>query len=255
LDTTPSLIETNAQFVERSLCRQRHAAKSLPTPDAQADNLIRWLGDNSLGPGETARVGSPTHSAIIGAMSGKGFDFILKGLRDEWLLSNYQALGDHPQAGYLTFAGWQRYEALRIGIPSGRVAFMAMKFGEPHLDAFLSDHLRPAVKATGFERWRLGDSPKAGLIDDRLRVEIQACRFLIADLTHAKNGAYWEAGYAEGLGKPVIYTCKRSEFAKASHFDTNHHLTVLWESDKLAEAAKNLMNTIRATIPEASRSL
>jgi nucleoside 2-deoxyribosyltransferase len=60
-------------------------------------------------------------------------------------------------------------------------------------------------------------------------VEIRACRFLIADLTHANNGAYWEAGFAEGLGKPVTYTCKKSEFAKASHFDTNHHLTVLWE--------------------------
>ena len=132
---------------------------------------------------------------------------------------------------------------------------MAMKFGEPDLDAFLSDHLRPAVKATGFELRRLDDTPKAGLIDDRPRVEIQACRFLIADLTHANNGAYWEAGYAEGLGKPVIYTCKRSEFAKASHFDTNHHLTVLWEPDQLAEAAKSLTNTIRATIPEASRSL
>jgi nucleoside 2-deoxyribosyltransferase len=62
-----------------------------------------------------------------------------------------------------------------------------------------------------------------------MRVDIQGCRFLIADLTHRNNGAYWEAGYAEGLGKPVIYTCQRSTFAQASHFDTNHHLAVYWE--------------------------
>jgi hypothetical protein len=226
----------------------------LPTPEAQADNLLRWLGDHSPGPGEAVKIDARTHSAIIGAMSANGFDFILKGLRKEGLVFGYETLSD-PQEVYLTFPGWRRYEALRAGAPSGRVAFMAMKFGEPDLDAFLSDHLRPAVKATGFELRRLDDTPKAGLIDDRLRVEIQACRFLIADLTHANNGAYWEAGYAEGLGKPVIYTCKRSEFAKSSHFDTNHHLTVLWETEKLAEAATNLMNTIRATIPEASRSL
>jgi len=33
-------------------------------------------------------------------------------------------------------------------------------------------------------------------------------------------GAYWEAGYAEGLGKPVIYTCEEAKFVEASHFDT-----------------------------------
>ena len=57
--------------------------------------------------------------------------------------------------------------------------------------------------------------PKAGLIDDRLRVEIRTSRFLIADLTHENAGAYWEAGFAEGLGKPVIYTCEKSKFDTA----------------------------------------
>lgn len=226
--------------------------ETLPTAEVQADNLIRWLGDSSPGPGELAPIASDTHSAIIGAMSPSGFNFILDGVVEEKLIEYGEGMSPVPEVR-LTFHGWRRYEALRLGAPSGRLAFMAMKFGEPELDDFLNGHVRPAVKLTGFELRRLDDVPKAGLIDDRLRVEIRSSRFLIADLTHANNGAYWEAGYAEGLGKPVIYTCKRSEFAKASHFDTNHHLTVLWETDQLAEAAKNLVNTIRATIPEATR--
>lgn len=226
--------------------------ETLPTPEVQADNLIRWLGDNSPGPGERVGIASETHNAIIGAMSEDGFNFILQGIIDEGLVEESDTMGPEQRV-LLTFRGWRRYEALRLGAPSGRIAFMAMKFGEPELDGFLNDHIRPAVKRTGFELRRLDDVPKAGLIDDRLRVEIRACRFLISDLTHANNGAYWEAGFAEGLGKPVIYTCKKSEFAKASHFDTNHHLTVLWEVGELEQAAKNLMNTIRATIPEASR--
>ena len=56
------------------------------------------------------------------------------------------------------------------------------------------------------------------MIDDRLRVEIQSARFLIADLTHENRGAFWEAGYAEGLGKPVIYTCEESVFNTSSQF-------------------------------------
>jgi hypothetical protein len=153
----------------------------------------------------------------------------------------------------LTFTGWQRYEELRRGAPSGRNAFMAMQYGDPTLDHIVKDYFRPAVAQTGFALTRLDDDPKAGLIDDRLRVEIQAARFLVVDLTHGNRGAFWEAGYAEGLGKSVIYTCEKSVFQKASHFDTNHHLHVLWEIDDLTSAAERLKATIRATIPDAMR--
>ena len=64
---------------------------------------------------------------------------------------------------------------------------------------------------------------------------------------------YWEAGFAEGIGIPVIYTCKESEFGKESHFDTNHHLIVMWNPDKPEEAANKLKATIRATLPEAAK--
>jgi nucleoside 2-deoxyribosyltransferase len=90
------------------------------------------------------------------------------------------------------------------------------------------------------------------LIDDRLRVEIRQSRFLLADLTHHNKGAYWEAGFAEGLGKPVIYLCRKDVFedkSQGTHFDTNHHLTVVWDLENLGEAAEKLKATIRATLP------
>lgn len=45
----------------------------------------------------------------------------------------------------------------------------------------------------------------AGNIQARLEVEIRKARFVVAELSHHNNGAYWEAGFARGLGKPVIY--------------------------------------------------
>jgi nucleoside 2-deoxyribosyltransferase len=124
------------------------------------------------------------------------------------------------------------------------------------LDSVFLNFFKPACKRTGFELVRLDEEPKAGLIDDRLRVEIRRSRFLVADLSHANPGAYWEAGYAEGLGRPVIYTCRKdvSEDAKQRPlFDTNHHLTVVWDPENLADAASQLATTVRVTLPgEAS---
>lgn len=80
--------------------------------------------------------------------------------------------------------------------------------------------------------------------------------FLIAELTQGDHGVYWEAGFAEGLGKPVIYTCEKFYFnEKKTHFDTNNLHTVLWEDDKdkLDEAAKQLKITIRATLPDEAK--
>lgn len=226
---------------------------TLPTAQEQADGLIRWLGTNLSGPGELLTISFLEHGAIIGTQSVNGFIFVVKGLIDTGLLQGSLAGGGNASVT-LTFPGWQRYEELRKGAPSGRRAFMAMQYGDARFSRIVDDFFRPAVAETGFELRRLDDEPRAGLIDDRLRVEIQSARFLIADLTHRNPGAYWEAGYAEGLGKPVIYTCEGSVFEKGgSHFDTNHHLHVLWGEDDLAAAVARLKATIRATIPEARR--
>lgn len=113
-----------------------------------------------------------------------------------------------------------------------------------------------AVQQTGFELHRLDQEPKAGLIDLRMRVEIRKAKFLIADLTDENRGAYWEAGFAEGLGKKVYYTCEASKFKKdKSHFDTEHMLTIKWSSDNMSAALDELKSAIRNDFPtEAKQS-
>lgn len=152
----------------------------------------------------------------------------------------------------LSVSGWARVEALLREARDSRKAFMAMKFGDQELDAVFKDHMKHAVQQTGFNLQRLDEEPRAGLIDDRMRLEIRTSRFLIADLTHGNAGAYWEAGYAEGLGRPVIYTCRKDVFdneKKRPHFDTNHHLTVIWDPAALDEAMTQLKTVIRVTLP------
>jgi nucleoside 2-deoxyribosyltransferase len=130
---------------------------------------------------------------------------------------------------------------------------MAMQFGDPHLNVLVDDHCKPAVTSTGFELRVLTDRQAAGLIDDQLWVALRRSRFVIADLTHGNQGAYWEAGFAEGLGRPVIYTCRKKEWEednRKTHFDTSHLVTIIWDPVNLADAVKRLAATIRATLPD-----
>lgn len=230
----------------------------MPRPQEQADLFIRWLAENIPGPGEKVSVRPSTHSSIIGAKSPNGFALVLGHLFDSGLISGIKTdtLSEVGRAQItLSFAGWEYYEKLRLGSTSHRKAFMAMKFGDTELDALVENHLKPCAKQAGFELNRLNDVPKAGLIDDRLRVEIQAADFVVADLTHDNLGAYWEAGYAEGLGKPVIYICEKNKFEsdKTTHFDTNHHLTIVWEKSNPNQAGESLKATIRATLPQIAK--
>jgi hypothetical protein len=224
----------------------------LPSVAEQADNLIRWLGEHLPGPGAFEQVSHEEHGAIVGTLDKEGFLFIVNGLEGVGLVQTDRTL--QRTSVTLTFAGWERWEELRRGAASGTKAFMAMQYGDATLTRIVDDHFRPAVAETGFRLTVLTDVPKAGLIDNLLRVEIQSARFLIADLTHANAGAYWEAGYAEGLGKPVIYTCEESVWkAKKTHFDTNHSQTVVWNADDVKRATEKLKATIRVSIPEAKR--
>ena len=67
-------------------------------------------------------------------------------------------------------------------------------------------------------------------------------------LSDENQGAYWEAGYAEGLDKPVIYTCSKEKF-KGIHFDTSHLLCIKWDPDDPSAAGEMLKATIRNTLP------
>ena len=131
---------------------------------------------------------------------------------------------------------------------------MAMRFGDPTLTAVLTSCFKPAAERAGFTLRALNEEQPAGLIDNQIRAAIRSARFVVCDLSHDNNGAYFEAGFAEGLGLPVIYTCEQSKFDEhKTHFDTNHMVTIPWHPDKLEDAGSRLTATIRATLPSEAR--
>ena len=124
-----------------------------------------------------------------------------------------------------------------------------MKFNDPELDSFVNEVVKPATREIGYDLVDIRDVARAGVIDNIMRAQIEDAAFVIADLTHDNSGAYWEAGYAEGLGKPVVYICEKTKFEEAStHFDTNHCTTVPWSSDDPDGFRRELIATLRRSL-------
>src|SRR3546814_13013794 len=106
---------------------------------------------------------------------------------------------------------------------------MAMKFGDATLEALVEDVIKPEVAAAlSYTVVDLRNVSRAGVLDNLMREQIRDAAFILVDLTHDNAGAYWQEGYAEGLGKQVIYLCERGKFdTHKTHLDTNHVHTAL----------------------------
>jgi hypothetical protein len=147
--------------------------------------------------------------------------------------------------------GWERIHEFRRGTISGQRIFMAMKFGNNSADNAFRTIFKKAAEEVGFSLEKLDDQPQLGLIDERLRDNIRRSRMLFADLTHQNPGAYWESGFAEGIGKPVLYLCRNDQWKKfKTHFDTNHHLTVIWNPKKPDVGKEQIKSILRNTFPD-----
>lgn len=228
----------------------------LPTPKKQADDATLLIGDLQISPDQHLRISGNFFGSWIGTSIPNslpdGVDWILRHLRDQHLADSRETASVESGRMFsigLTMAGWEKYAQLKRVDIASRTAFMAMKFGDKSIDSVVDNCFKPAVARTGFELKKLTDDQPAGLIDDQIRASILSGRFVIADLTHGSHGAYWEAGFAEGLGLPVIYTCERSHWEeRKTHFDTNHLLTIVWDSGNLEKTGQELAATIRATL-------
>lgn len=230
---------------------------SVPNPQEQLESLILWIGKSQRSHSEPAVTRQPPLAARIGSA-------VTIDRSDEpdlaWLLAQVKEpplvtiesspLESGALAFRLTMDGWKYFADLNRRAVESHRAFMAMKFDDPVLDRVLKDCFKPAAAQAGFDLRAVNELQPAGLIDNQIRAGIRAARFVVADLTHDSYGAYFEAGFAEGMGLPVIYTCEALKFKqKSTHFDTNHMHTVLWEDGKLAQAQKVLTATIRNTLP------
>ena len=142
----------------------------------------------------------------------------------------------------LTPPGWG--ELAKIQQNDSRKAFVAMWF-DPRIRHVFDQAIVPAANSCGFRAVRIDAEEYNGDVVDQIIAEIKESRFVVADLTGHRNGVYFEAGYAMGLGREVIWTCRKQD-ADETHFDANHFNQIRWETPE--ELRQKLSNRIRAVI-------
>src|SRR5271165_407541 len=105
-------------------------------------------------------------------------------------------------------------------------AFVAMWFAPQMMDAY--EHgFEIAIGGAGYSALRIDRKEHDGKIDDQIIAEIRRSAFVVADFSGHRGGVYYEAGFAHGLGRRVIFTCKQAEIDKL-HFDIRQYNTILW---------------------------
>lgn len=143
-------------------------------------------------------------------------------------------------------AGYARLDETQRAVPGrGTQCFVAMWFDESLDDAY-NKGFRVGIEQAGGKALRMKELEHNGKIDDRLIAEIRRSRMVVADFTGHRSGVYFEAGFADGLGIPVIWSCRKDELEKA-HFDTRQYNHIDWTDP--ADLAKRLEARIRATVP------
>ena len=250
--------------------RRAKERNPLPIPE-RAERLLRFLADQSpsigavleifplgLGNGGFRNELKVTYSAMAWSEStaDEELGFLTDYLaRQGWITKDrqmYDGMGMRRAARELYFCrvevpGYSRVAEIREN-PDSSQCFVAMWFDASMNDVY-EKGFRTAIEAAGYTPLRIDRKPDLiDRIDDAIIVEIRRSRFIVADFTHdeekgARGGVYYEAGFARGLGLPVIFTCRKDMIDKV-HFDTRQFNHILWENPE--DLREQLTNRILA---------
>ena len=138
--------------------------------------------------------------------------------------------------------GWLALEGQSNAVSS--IGFVAMWFSAKTQRLF-DEVIAPAIRDAGYESLRIDSKEHNNKIDDEIVASIRSARFVVADYTGERGGVYYEAGFAHGLGLPVVFMAREGT---AIHFDTRQYNTIFWKAEDFADARERLKNRILATL-------
>jgi hypothetical protein len=212
------------------------------TPFSRKVQKVLDLVASRCEPGTRAELHLHADAPLVDANSDHQFAYILSYLEETGLL--VRPGGDFYE---LTPTAWEQRETTTTGGTPGN-CFVAMSFHDSLKEAYDSGIYLAVKNDCKMEPIRVDRVHHNEKICDRIIAEIRTCQFLIADVTLQRAGVYFEAGFAMGLGRPVIWSCREDDFDNV-HFDTRQYNHIVWKEP--GDLRVQLTDRIKATIAGA----
>jgi len=156
----------------------------------------------------------------------------------------FEGIHSDEQQASLTLLGWQKSEEIKESDKFSKKCFVAMSCNE-ELREIYENGIKKAIEEAGYQPIFIEREEHNEKICDLIISEIRSSKFLVADVTKQRQNVYYEAGFAHGLKRSVIWTCRNDEIGNV-HFDTRQYNHIVWET--VEDLKKKLCNRIKASI-------
>lgn len=179
-----------------------------------------------------------------------------KYIMDFLLHNEYITESKDPILHTLTPKALERIYELQKTNSTNKDVFVSMAFNDGTKDT--REAIRSGIDKAGFSSKFIDEIIHNHQIMPEMFRLIRECRFLILEISDPNYGAYYEAGYALGLGKEVIICCKEEIFNKEyttdeekkyakylkPHFDIAQKQILVWKDYE--DLTKKLSEWIKA---------
>ena len=145
----------------------------------------------------------------------------------------------------LNVKAWDRIGELQKNDNNSKNVFIAMSYNNTQS---IRDALKLGISRAGYTPILMDETIHNQQIVPEMFKNIRDSKFLVIDTSIPNNGAYYEAGYALGLGKEVIFCCKKDVFDDGEnrpHFDVIQKQILIWENEEeLTDKLEKWINSL-----------
>lgn len=208
----------------------RNVIKTIPDYSVSEKQLLllKAIERRSKFPGSSVELVAKTDHVLNFSITEQELKYHIDSLRERQLLNNKSESQTSFRKLIITPDGWNFLSEAKSTTTQSSRCFVAMSFSQT-LDEVWAEAIQPAIESSGFEPHRIDQTPHNERIDVKIMADIKESKFVIADVTEQKAGVYFEAGYAMGIGIPVIWSVRQDDLTNV-HFDTRQYCHIVWDS-------------------------
>lgn len=123
--------------------------------------------------------------------------------------------------------------------------FVVMKFDDEVLNSAY-ESIKSTLNELKLDTVRIDEIEHSGAITDEILRYIDESKYVLVELTGSRPNCYYEAGYADALGKEIIYVIKDGEDI---HFDLKHRKFIIWKTE--SDLRKKIRNRFKSLLDES----